>query len=765
MRRIAIFSKVSLVLALVLLPVLGYLASCAEFGTPVVQDWLPKSSPALQKYDIFRTRFGEDQFLIVSWRGCLWDDPRLQHFANSLRKLAERDPSFGIIEVVDSNASVQSLSGQQGRFSVSSSLARLRGVTVGMNGEGFLSIRLAAGNPQSYQPLIDAVYTMGRKIDGLGDTRLILAGEPVQVATIDRSSRETIGSYVIPSSIFAVFVAWICLRSFRLTGIVFAFAGLGQLVGLSLIYLFLGQMSALIVVLPTLVFMLVLSAAIHLTSYYTEFGGVANPSAGIRSVQLGFRPCALATLTTAFGFGSLAVSTLSPVWHFGSLAATGLIIATVILLAAYAAAVDFKVPQSWRFQVSPRSKSSAEDHWLRREQQAASALASFCQAANGPLSAFAVMLLAGASFGIPKLRTSTEFEHMFASNSPAIESLHWVRDHIGPINSLEIVIEIPQADSIDMLDRIECVRNVHAAILELDSTSSVASAATFLPKPASNSNLRSVIQRAVLRRRIEAALPTLANARVHYRSASDPSGSEYWRITARISGLTNESYPALYQQIHQASRRGLEAVPKLTEIGPTIEIGGLRTVIESAHSSLLTDLATSFLTAFLLITPVMMVIVRGFWSGIILMIPNTIPVAIVFGSMGWLGIRLDVASILTASVALGIAVDDTLHFMNWYMRRLGDGASREDAVRSAVVACARPMLHTTVICTGAMAPFLFCDFIPTSKFALLMILTLFGAILGDLILLPALLLSPIGKLVGKPTALSEKSGIVEQIEE
>jgi predicted RND superfamily exporter protein len=182
-------------------------------------------------------------------------------------------------------------------------------------------------------------------------------------------------------------------------------------------------------------------------------------------------------------------------------------------------------------------------------------------------------------------------------------------------------------------------------------------------------------------------------------------------------------------------------------------------VIESAHQTLLADLAGSFGAAFALITPVMMFVSRGFLSGLVLMLPNIIPVLLVFGSMGWLGIRLDVASILTASVALGIAVDDTLHFVNWYQRQRGLGHTAHASVGEALQACARPMLHTSVICAAAMLPFLLSDFVPTSKFATLMILILTCALIGDLILLPALLVSPLGRRIGRlkiPSTVTSK---------
>lgn len=746
-----------LLASLLTLPLLGYWAAQAEFGTPVVQDWLPKSAEAIRDYEVFRERFGEDQFLVVSWPGCNWDDPRQTLFASRLEELAINRPELGILGVIDSLSSVAGLTNKRSGITKASALGRLRGVAVGMNGEGFISLRLAAGKAESYRPMIDAVKTTGQSTAGLETTELILAGEPLQVAIIDRSSRDTISHYVLPSSVGALFVAWLCLRSFRLTGIVFAFAGMGQLVGLSLIAMFLGQMSALLVVLPTLVFMLVLSAAIHLTSYYVELGGESNDQAGVESVRYGFRPCTLATITTAFGFGSLAVSKLSPVWHFGSLAAGGLLLATTILLSGFAAAIQLQLPKRWlqRFGRLVQKRSAGDKHrmWERR---ASLALAGFCQRASQPLSLLAIALLAISLVGIPRLRTSTEFEDMFPADSPAVESLNWVRQHLGPINSLEIVVELPGAESIGIQTRIDLVRSIHSELSAVQSVASVASAATFLPAPGTSSAVRSVIRRAVLRKRIEAALPSLENARLLFRE----DGGEYWRFTARITGLTSETYTTIHRAIQAAADRGIaklkldrdstesEFAPE-ENFRPAAQIGGLRTVIESAHIALMTDLGTSFLTAFLLITPVMMLIVGRLWGGLLLMIPNTIPVAVVFGSMGWLGVKLDVASILTASVALGIAVDDTLHFVNWYLRRQGLGDTRSEAVSSAIVACARPMLHTSIICTGAMLPFLFCEFLPTSKFALLMILTLSGAILGDLVLLPALLLSPLGALVSK----------------
>jgi uncharacterized protein len=127
------------------------------------------------------------------------------------------------------------------------------------------------------------------------------------------------------------------------------------------------------------------------------------------------------------------------------------------------------------------------------------------------------------------------------------------------------------------------------------------------------------------------------------------------------------------------------------------------------------------------------------------MVPNIFPILVLFGLLGWLNAPIDIGSIMTASVALGIAVDDTLHFLSVFQHRLDRGESRETAVRGAYQECGRAMMQTTLICSLGLAMFGFSDFVPTARFAWMMVALLALALLGDLVVLPALLLSPLGK--------------------
>ena len=154
--------------------------------------------------------------------------------------------------------------------------------------------------------------------------------------------------------------------------------------------------------------------------------------------------------------------------------------------------------------------------------------------------------------------------------------------------------------------------------------------------------------------------------------------------------------------------------------------------------------------------------VRG---GMLSMLPNAFPIIIVFGMMGHLapyGIKVDIGSMMTASVAMGIAVDDTIHFLNWYRYALADGATRREAIMVAYQRCAKAMTQTTMIAGLGLFAFAFSSFTPTQRFGTLMLMLLVVALIGDLIFLPALLSSPWGKYFGRELSAEERAALAEK---
>jgi diguanylate cyclase (GGDEF)-like protein len=125
--------------------------------------------------------------------------------------------------------------------------------------------------------------------------------------------------------------------------------------------------------------------------------------------------------------------------------------------------------------------------------------------------------------------------------------------------------------------------------------------------------------------------------------------------------------------------------------------------------------------------------------GLIAIVPNVFPIIINFGIMGWFGIELSVATSLIASIAIGLAVDDTIHYLVRYNREFKTDLDEKRAIRDTLTHVGRPITFTTVtICVG-FSVLLFSSFKPTAIFGVMMVITSLSALVGDLILLPSLL--------------------------
>ncbi len=545
-------------------------------------------------------------------------------------------------------------------------------------------------------------------------------------------------------------LSWVCLRSVRAALAVLFIAGTGQLLAIALVYYSGGFFSAVLIVLPTLVFMLTLSGAVHLMSYYGDVSRWHNNHLGSRAMLLGFKPSLLASVTTSLGMAALATSQLAPVREFGLYSAVALSIATFFMLLGFPKIADWFCGAG---KTADKSIAEADDvlpsvaaqnlfdaafHPAQVSPLTERYVAWLLKNANA-ITCIGLLLMAVSFVGFLNLKSSTKFGDMFPSKSPIVRDMAWIEEHLGPIASVEVLLSFDAASELDLYERSNRVERVAKQIRNCKDVGGVMSALTFLPPQPTSGSLRDVVKRSATRKLLEKNLPALQEA----GWVGQAGDQQVWRLTAKVSAIADENYGVLVDRIRDAVDH-VELQTGASQPPFTVQYTGLSPVMHETQLMLLQDLGASFSTAFLLITPVMMFIARGFWAGLLIMVPNVLPETLVFGTMAWLGFQLDVAGILTASVAMGIAVNDTLHFVNWYARRLSLGDSRAQAIADTLSSCASAMFYTMLISCCSMLPFLLAEFMPTRQFACLMIAMLSSALLGDLVLLPALLMSPLG---------------------
>ncbi len=186
-------------------------------------------------------------------------------------------------------------------------------------------------------------------------------------------------------------------------------------------------------------------------------------------------------------------------------------------------------------------------------------------------------------------------------------------------------------------------------------------------------------------------------------------------------------FKALKQELHQAF--GTEAEIKLT---------GIMALFITTLHQVMTSMAVSYGYAFLIITILMMMIghVR---MGAISMIPNLLPILLTLGLMGWFGLTLDVFTLLIGSIALGLAVDDTIHFMHNFRHFYSIDNDVARAVHQTLEIAGRAMLFTTIVLTAGFFIFMFASMGNIFNFGLLTGFTISVALLADFLLAPALM--------------------------
>jgi len=173
--------------------------------------------------------------------------------------------------------------------------------------------------------------------------------------------------------------------------------------------------------------------------------------------------------------------------------------------------------------------------------------------------------------------------------------------------------------------------------------------------------------------------------------------------------------------------------------GVTLELTGLLTLLARTIDLMMVSMSESYLIAGTVITVLMMIVLANWKLGLWSMIPNFLPILLGLGLMRLLELPLDAMSILVGSIALGLAVDDTIHFLHNFRRYHAETGNVAESVRLTLTTTGRAMLFTTVVLSCGFYTYLVADLNNLFSFGLVTGTTIIFALLGDLLLAPALM--------------------------
>lgn len=589
--------------------------------------------------------------------------------------------------------------------------------------------------------LVAAVQSITAKYNA-DDFRIHVGGSPVVTHALKSAMQENMRRFM---GLALLTVALILALLFRRASGVF----LPMIVVIMTVLSTLGVMSllGLAIKIPTQImpsFLLAVSvgASVHvLAVFYRHLQKLqteeANPMPPIEAKQasivyaLGHSGLAIVmtSLTTAAGLASFANAEVAPIADLGLVAAIGVLISllyTIVMLPTLLSIIPLKA------QTHQRATQRHE-----RMDNLLLGIADFSVNRRKLVLGISLLIIAVGVAGALQVRFSHKPFEWFPKEHPVREATDFIDQRMRGASTVEVVIDTGEENGLYSPVRLDKLAELQTEINQIDRGE------LFIGKTMAVTDILKEINQALNENR--SAYYTIPDDRgliaqeflLFSNSGSDDledwvdSGFSKARFTAKMPWVDAIYYIDFTKELNQRFSEALD--------NSDITVTGMATLLGRTMGASIHSMANSYVWAAAIITVMMILLIGDIRIGLISMIPNLTPIILTLGIMGWLDLPLDLFTMLIGSIAIGLAVDDTIHFMHNYRRYHHDTGNVLEAVRSTLLTTGRAMLVTTVVLSIGFFIFTFSTLSNLFNFGILTGATIFFALLADFFLAPALM--------------------------
>jgi uncharacterized protein len=478
---------------------------------------------------------------------------------------------------------------------------------------------------------------------------------------------------------------------------------------------------------PSLIIAYSFSDVIHLfTHYFHDINDGKNKNEAIKQmiVRL-FLPCLLSSVTTAVGFSSLTVSKLEPIKVFGIFSAIGVILVFLISITLVPALLYYTKPPSRKF---------LRQHTAGKTFRLLAAIAELVGRRPKSVLAVSAVLLVIGLFGILRLKVETNLIEFFKKDNEIVIAKDFVQEHLTGTTPIDIIIELPQKGSFKDPENLRQLDETAAYLKTLPQVRNVNTLADLIKE------INKVMNEGDPEYyRIPDSRDLIAQYLLLYSFAGEDELSrliDFGYRTSRIVVRCNYMISAEMKQVINNMNGYLQ---EHYEPPIVARVTGTGSLFIKMVDYLIESQAKSLALAFVMILITMTVLFRSLRLGLLSMIPNFFPILMILGVMGWLGIDLDVVTAMVASVALGIAVDDTIHFLVRFEHELEHNDDYKVVMVNTLTTTGKAMTFTTITICSGFAVLMLSLINPPAYFGLLTCISLIFALLADLFVMPALM--------------------------
>lgn len=681
---------------------------------------LNTDSRAWEYYQESQSRFGGDQVVVVALPGpqAFSDDvlTKVKEFSGELEALegVRRVDSLSTVPVIAAEPDGSLTLSPALELPVDSAEVRLRlredriapRSLVSEDGTVFAINVLVEQNFADYKTIVDFARDL---TDG---TRVWISGVPVFRSTASERTRRELLVFVPLTLVVSGGLIAFAYGSVWMMAIALAIGSVGTCVVVAAMG-FLGvPLSLITLLLPSIMLALGCAYAIHMLSAarYSE----RNLPDDLALVAL---PVALSSLTTAIGFSAIGTVAIDEVRYVGGFGALGALALGAATLTVAPALLALSPPPSLR---KPSPLIGVRRNIIIR----------VATEGGGKAILAWIAVLVALGLGAKDIKVVSDPTQWFQRGSEVRDSYDSIGRRLSGISPVNVVIESSSGGSVvepeplmavdGLTDYLESIAFVGKATSVRDPLRQIHGGFTgdhSQPLPL----MPSLAEQYLL---LLESVDQISDLIVDDRSAAN--------VLLRVNDNGSE---ALLKIRLLADEWWSEFGPEGFEVTTT----GIMYEFARAQDEIAYGQLRGLALAFCAIGVTIFLALRNVRLALLAMIPNVVPTAMVFGVMGWFGMALDAGTVVIGSLALGIAVDDTIHLANGFHERVLQGLSPTDALSGAVDQIMHPVVLTTVAIALGFGLFGFSGFTLTRNVGLLLAGITIVCLLADLLLLPSLL--------------------------
>lgn len=533
--------------------------------------------------------------------------------------------------------------------------------------------------------------------------------------------------FILASAVLIIIFLIIAFRSFWGVWVPLLVVMLGVVWTLGLMYATDKPIDLMLTVLPTILFVVGMSDVVHLLSKYLDELRAGKPKP--KAIVTAFKEVGLATfltsLTTSIGFLTLLTSTIVPVKNFGLYTAAGVFI-------AYILAFTF-LPAMLFLTKGPSIKKQGESFWTKRLNPL------FSKVMHHPKSILtgSLIFIALCLIAISQVEVNNYLLEDLKPNSPLKRDFRYFEENFSGIRPFEMAVFI-EDDSLDAfsLPVLKDLEKLQYYLEEEYGAGALISPVTIIKNIHKSNNGGNVDYYKIPDEkgltRIRKDLKRMSSDELLNNIVT--KDRQAFRVFGRMPDLGSKEVfkreEALYQFIEDES---------LNRYFNT-RLTGSAVLIDKNNSFLSKSMMSGLLIAFGVIGIIVGLMFKSWKMVLISFIPNMLPLLLIGAVMGIFGIHLKVSTSIIFTIAFGIAVDDTIHFLSKFRLEIAKGRDRLVALRRTFISTGKAIIVTTLILSGGFLTLILSDFLGTFYIGLLVGLALLFAVIADLVVLPVLLM-------------------------